>query len=230
MIAPVRFTSPTASLEIVFSHFTSSLCVSSCGCVMSCINWVCAFSLALHYTPDSDEYNDDSDSDAANDAGAANAADDHDDNNGNDDDDDCFDRFLFHPLSRVSFFAVFVRCRPLCDVNVADVVSNAIFPASVLPSSLQTESDDDEVSNKTWVLTPKVYESDVTHILNSLLQGYDNKLRPDIGGRHNSPSVLCVSLWLTLAKTLSVFFFFNLHNSEIAFPPSLPSVEHIVSS
>lgn len=48
-------------------------------------------------------------------------------------------------------------------------------------SSFQTD-DDDEVSNKTWVLTPKVYESDVTHILNSLLDGYDNKLRPDIGG------------------------------------------------
>ena len=50
-------------------------------------------------------------------------------------------------------------------------------------SSFQTD-DDDEVTNKTWVLTPKVYESDVTHILNSLLDGYDNKLRPDIGGRH----------------------------------------------
>lgn len=49
-------------------------------------------------------------------------------------------------------------------------------------SSFQTENDDDEVTNKTWVLTPKVYESDVTHILNSLLDGYDNKLRPDIGG------------------------------------------------
>lgn len=48
-------------------------------------------------------------------------------------------------------------------------------------SSVQSD-DDDEVSNKTWVLTPKVYESDVTHILNSLLDGYDNKLRPDIGG------------------------------------------------
>lgn len=48
-------------------------------------------------------------------------------------------------------------------------------------SSFQSD-DDDEVSNKTWVLTPKVYESDVTHILNSLLDGYDNKLRPDIGG------------------------------------------------
>lgn len=50
-------------------------------------------------------------------------------------------------------------------------------------SSVQLESDDDEVTNKTWVLTPKVYESDVTHILNSLLDGYDNKLRPDIGGK-----------------------------------------------
>lgn len=57
-------------------------------------------------------------------------------------------------------------------------------------SSIQSDSDDDEVSNKTWVLTPKVYESDVTHILNSLLDGYDNKLRPDIGGKFFS--------WLTI--------------------------------
>lgn len=58
-----------------------------------------------------------------------------------------------------------------------------LFSLSLSPhhSSFQTD-DDDEVSNKTWVLTPKVYESDVTHILNSLLDGYDNKLRPDIGG------------------------------------------------
>lgn len=55
------------------------------------------------------------------------------------------------------------------------------FSLSPPCSSFQTD-DDDEVSNKTWVLTPKVYESDVTHILNSLLDGYDNKLRPDIGG------------------------------------------------
>lgn len=56
------------------------------------------------------------------------------------------------------------------------------FVLSPPHSSFQND-DDDEVSNKTWVLTPKVYESDVTHILNSLLDGYDNKLRPDIGGR-----------------------------------------------
>lgn len=55
------------------------------------------------------------------------------------------------------------------------------FSLSPSCSSLQND-DDDEVSNKTWVLTPKVYESDVTHILNGLLKGYDNKLRPDIGG------------------------------------------------
>lgn len=47
------------------------------------------------------------------------------------------------------------------------------------------KSDDDYedyASNKTWVLTPKVPEGDVTVILNNLLEGYDNKLRPDIGG------------------------------------------------
>lgn len=51
-------------------------------------------------------------------------------------------------------------------------------------SSKQEEEDYEDVPiNKTWVLSPKVYESDTTLILNKLLQGYDNKLRPDIGGK-----------------------------------------------
>uniref|UniRef100_A0A8D0HLE1 Gamma-aminobutyric acid type A receptor subunit gamma1 n=1 Tax=Sphenodon punctatus TaxID=8508 RepID=A0A8D0HLE1_SPHPU len=45
------------------------------------------------------------------------------------------------------------------------------------------EDDEDLTVNKTWVLAPKIHEEDVTHILNSLLQGYDNKFRPDIGVR-----------------------------------------------
>uniref|UniRef100_A0A8C4F365 Gamma-aminobutyric acid receptor subunit gamma-3 n=1 Tax=Dicentrarchus labrax TaxID=13489 RepID=A0A8C4F365_DICLA len=69
---------------------------------------------------------------------------------------------IFHPSS--------------CPVLIACICTLSHPPSS----SFQTD-DDDEVSNKTWVLTPKVYESDVTHILNSLLDGYDNKLRPDIG-------------------------------------------------
>ncbi|CAB1441797.1 unnamed protein product [Pleuronectes platessa] len=56
-----------------------------------------------------------------------------------------------------------------------------VFIAVNLPASSIQNEDDDEATNKTWVLTPKVFESDVTHILNSLLDGYDNKLRPDIG-------------------------------------------------
>uniref|UniRef100_A0A8C0BB03 Gamma-aminobutyric acid type A receptor subunit gamma1 n=1 Tax=Buteo japonicus TaxID=224669 RepID=A0A8C0BB03_9AVES len=45
------------------------------------------------------------------------------------------------------------------------------------------EDDEDLTVNKTWVLAPKIHGGDVTHILDSLLQGYDNKLRPDIGGK-----------------------------------------------
>ncbi|KAJ7400725.1 Gamma-aminobutyric acid receptor subunit gamma-1 [Pitangus sulphuratus] len=45
------------------------------------------------------------------------------------------------------------------------------------------EDDEDPMVNKTWVLAPKIHGGDVTHILDSLLQGYDNKLRPDIGVR-----------------------------------------------
>ncbi|TRY85570.1 hypothetical protein DNTS_020381 [Danionella cerebrum] len=78
--------------------------------------------------------------------------------------------------------------------------------------SVQLESDDDEVTNKTWVLTPKVYESDVTHILNSLLDGYDNKLRPDIGVK---PTVIHTDMFvnsigpvnaINMEYTIDIFF------------------------
>lgn len=68
--------------------------------------------------------------------------------------------------------------------HLGSITSNFFSLLSLL-SSFQND-DDDEVTNKTWVLTPKVYESDVTHILNGLLDGYDNKLRPDIGGGSGS--------------------------------------------
>ncbi|MFT7806679.1 gamma-aminobutyric acid receptor subunit gamma-1-like [Arapaima gigas] len=60
-----------------------------------------------------------------------------------------------------------------------------LFTCSVSfgPNKLEEEDYEDVPINKTWVLSPKVYESDVTLILNTLLQGYDNKLRPDIGGK-----------------------------------------------
>ncbi|GAB1289709.1 Gamma-aminobutyric acid receptor subunit gamma-1 [Apodemus speciosus] len=57
-----------------------------------------------------------------------------------------------------------------CHVVMADDVDKA-----------DDEDDEDLTMNKTWVLAPKIHEGDITQILNSLLQGYDNKLRPDIG-------------------------------------------------
>lgn len=63
-----------------------------------------------------------------------------------------------------------------------------LFHSAVFGLSKQEEEDYEDVPiNKTWVLSPKVYESDVTLILNKLLQGYDIKLRPDIGGKWGSP-------------------------------------------
>ncbi|KAK1161185.1 gamma-aminobutyric acid receptor subunit gamma-2 [Acipenser oxyrinchus oxyrinchus] len=86
--------------------------------------------------------------------------------------------------------------------------------ASLPTSSLQKEDDDyeDFSSNKTWVLTPKVYESDVTHILNSLLDGYDNKLRPDIGVK---PTIIHTDMYvnsigpvnaINMEYTIDIFF------------------------
>lgn len=73
-----------------------------------------------------------------------------------------------------------------CNVGTEAVpVTVLLFPRSAAmgPSKQEDEDYEDVPINKTWVLSPKVYESDVTLILNKLLQGYDNKLRPDIGGR-----------------------------------------------
>ncbi|TKS83069.1 Gamma-aminobutyric acid receptor subunit gamma-2 GABA(A) receptor subunit gamma-2 [Collichthys lucidus] len=87
-----------------------------------------------------------------------------------------------------------------------------VFIVVNLPSSSFQTDDDDEVSNKTWVLTPKVYESDVTHILNSLLDGYDNKLRPDIGVK---PTVIHTDMFvnsigpvnaINMEYTIDIFF------------------------
>lgn len=78
------------------------------------------------------------------------------------------------------------------------------FPPSLAfgPNKLEEEDYEDVPINKTWVLSPKVYESDVTLILNTLLQGYDNKLRPDIGGK---------SLWLCIIN-LCLDSHLNLHH------------------
>uniref|UniRef100_A0A8P4KLA7 Gamma-aminobutyric acid receptor subunit gamma-3 n=1 Tax=Dicentrarchus labrax TaxID=13489 RepID=A0A8P4KLA7_DICLA len=87
-----------------------------------------------------------------------------------------------------------------------------VFIVVNLPTSSFQTDDDDEVSNKTWVLTPKVYESDVTHILNSLLDGYDNKLRPDIGVK---PTVIHTDMFvnsigpvnaINMEYTIDIFF------------------------
>ncbi|KAG2456022.1 GBRG2 protein, partial [Polypterus senegalus] len=81
-------------------------------------------------------------------------------------------------------------------------------------SSLQKDDDDyeDIAANKTWVLTPKVVESDVTNILNSLLNGYDNKLRPDIGVK---PTMIHTDMYvnsigpvnaINMEYTIDIFF------------------------
>ncbi|XP_059833339.1 gamma-aminobutyric acid receptor subunit gamma-4-like isoform X1 [Hypanus sabinus] len=69
-------------------------------------------------------------------------------------------------------------------------------------SRLEEEEDDDEVGvNKTWVLTPKSQDADATHILNSLLGGYDNKLRPDVGIK---PIVIDVDIYVNSIGPVSV--------------------------
>ncbi|XP_026713933.1 gamma-aminobutyric acid receptor subunit gamma-2 isoform X3 [Athene cunicularia] len=90
----------------------------------------------------------------------------------------------------------------------------ALLFLSLIQCSTQKGDDDyeDYTSNKTWVLTPKVHESDVTLILNGLLEGYDNKLRPDIGVK---PTVIHTDMYvnsigpvnaINMEYTIDIFF------------------------
>ncbi|XP_055141329.1 gamma-aminobutyric acid receptor subunit gamma-2 isoform X2 [Symphalangus syndactylus] len=86
---------------------------------------------------------------------------------------------------------------------------------SLYPGFTSQKSDDDYedyASNKTWVLTPKVPEGDVTVILNNLLEGYDNKLRPDIGVK---PTLIHTDMYvnsigpvnaINMEYTIDIFF------------------------
>uniref|UniRef100_A0A8C6X2K6 Gamma-aminobutyric acid receptor subunit gamma-3 n=1 Tax=Naja naja TaxID=35670 RepID=A0A8C6X2K6_NAJNA len=89
-----------------------------------------------------------------------------------------------------------------------------LFSFFFLNSTSQKSDDDyeDYTTNKTWVLTPKVHESDVTLILNGLLEGYDNKLRPDIGVQ---PTVIHTDMYvnsigpvnaINMEYTIDIFF------------------------
>ncbi|KAF7653251.1 hypothetical protein LDENG_00085450 [Lucifuga dentata] len=95
------------------------------------------------------------------------------------------------------------------------------------PSKQEDEDYEDVPINKTWVLSPKVYESDVTLILNKLLQGYDNKLRPDIGVR---PTVIETAVYvnsigpvdpINMEYTIDIFFAQTWYDSRLKFNSSI---------
>uniref|UniRef100_A0A8C7HIT1 Gamma-aminobutyric acid type A receptor subunit gamma1 n=1 Tax=Oncorhynchus kisutch TaxID=8019 RepID=A0A8C7HIT1_ONCKI len=99
--------------------------------------------------------------------------------------------------------------------------------ASFGPSTKEDEDYEDVPINKTWVLSPKVYESDVTLILNRLLQGYDNKLRPDIGVR---PTVIETAVYvnsigpvdpINMEYTIDIFFAQTWYDSRLKFNSSM---------
>ncbi|XP_032403884.1 gamma-aminobutyric acid receptor subunit gamma-1 isoform X2 [Xiphophorus hellerii] len=99
--------------------------------------------------------------------------------------------------------------------------------SAIGPSKQEDEDYEDVPINKTWVLSPKVYESDVTLILNKLLQGYDNKLRPDIGVR---PTVIETAVYvnsigpvdpINMEYTIDIFFAQTWYDSRLKFNSSM---------
>ncbi|XP_054652007.1 gamma-aminobutyric acid receptor subunit gamma-1 isoform X2 [Dunckerocampus dactyliophorus] len=101
------------------------------------------------------------------------------------------------------------------------------FCVALGPGKQEEEDYEDVPINKTWVLSPKVYESDVTMILNKLLQGYDNKLRPDIGVR---PTVIETAVYvnsigpvdpINMEYTIDIFFAQTWYDSRLKFNSSM---------
>ncbi|XP_039630700.1 gamma-aminobutyric acid receptor subunit gamma-2 isoform X1 [Polypterus senegalus] len=110
-----------------------------------------------------------------------------------------------------SVLTLTMTAKPACGLKM---IFWAILIVTLPTSSLQKDDDDyeDIAANKTWVLTPKVVESDVTNILNSLLNGYDNKLRPDIGVK---PTMIHTDMYvnsigpvnaINMEYTIDIFF------------------------
>ncbi|XP_058862406.1 gamma-aminobutyric acid receptor subunit gamma-1 [Acipenser ruthenus] len=94
------------------------------------------------------------------------------------------------------------------------------------PHKMEEDYEDAPI-NKTWVLAPKVHENDVTLILNKLLQGYDNKLRPDIGGK---PTIIETGVYvnsigpvdpINMEYTIDIFFAQTWYDSRLKFNSSM---------
>uniref|UniRef100_A0A4W3I923 Gamma-aminobutyric acid type A receptor subunit gamma1 n=1 Tax=Callorhinchus milii TaxID=7868 RepID=A0A4W3I923_CALMI len=94
-------------------------------------------------------------------------------------------------------------------------------------NKVEDEDYEDTALNKTWVLAPRVHESDVTNILNTLLKGYDNKLRPDMGGK---PTVIETDIYvnsigpvdaINMEYTIDIFFAQSWSDSRLQFNSSM---------
>ncbi|XP_008117424.1 gamma-aminobutyric acid receptor subunit epsilon [Anolis carolinensis] len=85
-------------------------------------------------------------------------------------------------------------------------------------------------TNKTWVLAPKAQEADATRILNTLLQNYDNKLRPDVGIK---PTFIDVDIYVNsigpvsvihMEYTIDIFFAQTWYDRRLRFNSSLQAL------
>uniref|UniRef100_A0A8C4RP56 Gamma-aminobutyric acid type A receptor subunit gamma1 n=1 Tax=Erpetoichthys calabaricus TaxID=27687 RepID=A0A8C4RP56_ERPCA len=110
-----------------------------------------------------------------------------------------------------------------CGNPHTNIERKCIIILSFGPSKIDEEDYEDVPINKTWVLAPKVHESEVTLILNKLLQGYDNKLRPDIGVR---PTIIETGVYvnsigpvdpINMEYTIDIFFAQTWYDSRLKF-------------
>ncbi|XP_043917334.1 gamma-aminobutyric acid receptor subunit gamma-1 isoform X2 [Protopterus annectens] len=97
---------------------------------------------------------------------------------------------------------------------------------SILANKAEDEDYEDIQTNKTWVMAPKLHEGEVTQILNKLLEGYDNKLRPDIGVRTTiiETDIYVNSIGpvdpINMEYTIDIFFAQTWHDDRLKFNSS----------
>ncbi|KAI3367316.1 hypothetical protein L3Q82_008359 [Scortum barcoo] len=142
--------------------------------------------------------------------------------------------FCLTPASKFGFRGSVINLQPLSVLVQQQDARGLLTDGAAFGPSKQEEEDYEDVPiNKTWVLSPKVYESDVTLILNKLLQGYDNKLRPDIGEFCSvdlRPTIIETAVYvnsigpvdpINMEYTIDIFFAQTWYDSRLKFNSSM---------
>ncbi|XP_032883918.1 gamma-aminobutyric acid receptor subunit gamma-1 [Amblyraja radiata] len=125
--------------------------------------------------------------------------------------------------SEKHYYSIFFLCTSSSFCLKLYISILVVFVLRACANKVDEEDYEDTMLNRTWVLAPRIHESDVTNILNNLLKGYDNKLRPDIGVR---PTMIESDIYvnsigpvdaINMEYTIDIFFAQSWYDSRLRF-------------